>query len=306
MQAKFQARRKARKSTIGMCMWNRKPAAVCIMMMAAISAHAQPRISEDRDLLELDLSRWDCVDRLEGTAKTPDGVARNRQKNRSAVDLSGATIPDLDSAGFLKHVAAFDAETKRKRRKDLTPEQLEQLASMEKQIVSLTAYLVLAYAGPPESTNCGSMDYHDWHLEMFEKPLDHSPTVGDPTPIIAEITPRTQNAIFRAGIRIQNLAGFFRRPDLESEPAAPKAQLVRVTGYLLWDDEHNGAADIGTTIEKVGKNKYHQPWRSTAWELHPVLKIEPLDAGAGSAASPEAQAAEPTTATSPPESQDGR
>ena len=271
---------------MGICMWNRLLAAVCITMIAAISAQAQPRISEDRDLLELDLSRWDCVERLEGTAKTPDGIARNRQKNRSAGDLAGATIPDLDSADFLKHVAAFDAETKRKRRKDLTPEQLEQLDSLEKQVVSLTAYLVLAYAGPPESTNCGNMDYHDWHLEMFEKPLDHTPTVGDPTPIIAEITPRTQNAIFHAGMRIQELAGFFRRPDLESERAAPKARRVRITGYLLWDDEHNGAADIGTTIERVGKNKYHHPWRSTAWEIHPVLKMEPLDDGSASPTQP--------------------
>ena len=258
---------------------------MCIRLLATFSiglalatlAQAQPRISEDRDLLEIDLSAWDCLDRLEGTAKTPDGVERNRLKNRSAAELSGGPIPDLDTAGFLKHVGEFDAVTRGKRRKDLTEPQREQLAELEKQTVSLTAYLVLVYAGPPESTNCGSMDFHDWHLEMFEKPLDHSPTIGDPTPIIAEIAPRTQNAIFRAGIRLQELSAFFRRPDLESEPAAGKARRVRVTGYLLWDDEHNGKADIGTTIEAIGKNKYHHPSRSTAWEIHPIVKIEALD-----------------------------
>jgi hypothetical protein len=41
-------------------------------------------------------------------------------------------------------------------------------------------------------------------------------------------------------------------------------------------DDHNGKADVGTTIESIGKNKYHHPWRSTAWAIHPVLKIEPL------------------------------
>jgi hypothetical protein len=51
-----------------------------------------------------------------------------------------------------------------------------------------------------------------------------------------------------------------------------------VTGYLLWDDEHNGVADVGTTIRTIGANKYHHPWRSTPWEIHPVLKIEALDA----------------------------
>ncbi|MEP6957062.1 MAG: hypothetical protein ABI883_09555, partial [Chthoniobacterales bacterium] len=96
--------------------------------------------------------------------------------------------------------------------------------------------------------------------------------------IICEITPRTQGAIFRDGIRLQKLAGFFRRPDMESETLSQKSQRVRITGYPLWDDEHNGAADIGTKIQRVNPgNKFHQPWRSTAWEIHPALKIELAD-----------------------------
>ncbi|HEV8185236.1 MAG TPA: hypothetical protein VGP40_04715 [Chthoniobacterales bacterium] len=274
-------------------MWTRTVGTLWITMFIPIAAPAQQQISQDRDLLEIDLAQWDCVDRLEGTAKTPDGLERNRLKNRSAVDLAGPSIPEFDTTGFLKHLADFDAETKGKRRKELTESQREKLTSMEKQVVSLTAYLVLAYAGPPESANCASVDFHDWHLEMFDRPLNHSPTIGDPTPIVAEITPRTQNAIFRAGVRIQELAGFFRRPDLESEPAAPKPQRVRVTGYLLWDDDHNGKADVGSAIESIGNSKYHNPWRSTAWEIHPVIKIEPDDA----AASTSANAAEPGSET---------
>ena len=255
-------------------MLNPPLAAVVLTMLLTGSALAQQRISEDRDLLPIDLTGWDCLDKLEGTSRSPDGQERNRQKNRSPVDLAGMSIPNFDTAGFLKHVSEFDAETHGKRRKDLTPPLREQLESLEKQIVSLTAYLVLVYAGPPESTNCGSVDFHDWHLEMFERPLDHSPTVGDPTPIVCETTPRTQTALFNDGIRLQELSAFFRRPDLVSEPAAPKARRVRITGYLLWDDDHNGKADIGKIIESIGKNKYHHPWRSTAWEIHPVLKIE--------------------------------
>lgn len=239
-----------------------------------------PRLSEDRELKEVNLSGWDCLNRFEGTAKTADGVERNRLKNRSAPDLAGARIASLDTAAFLKELAAFDAQTKGKRRKDLSPVQKTELDQREKQLVSLTGYLVLAYAGPPESTNCGNVDFHDWHLEVLAAPADHAPEVGDSTPIICEITPRTQNAIYRDHIRLQALAAFIRAPDLSYEPAQRPARKIRLTGYLLWDDDHNGAADVGATIRWIGANKYHHPWRSTAWEIHPVVRIETLDAPA--------------------------
>ena len=124
------------------------------------------------------------------------------------------------------------------------------------------------------------MDFHDWHLELFEKPHDHAPRIGDPTPIICEITPHAQNALFRDNVRMQALAGFIRAPDMTIEPTGHPARKIRVTGYLLWDDEHNGSADVGTTIRSFQANGYHNPWRSTAWEIHPVIKIEAVDAPA--------------------------
>jgi hypothetical protein len=258
-------------------MSRRKPCrllACLLFVVSAASADAQQRVSEDRDLLEIDLTGWDCLDRPGGTAKTDDGAERNAGKNRPFIDVGNMRVPQFDTAGFLRHVSAFDAQTRGKRRSDLTAPQRAELAALEKQIVSLTAYMVIVYAGPPESTNCGSIDFHDWHLELFEKPLDHAPTVGDPTPIICETTPRVQTPLFRSGVRLQKLAGFFRRPDIETEQLPQKPQRVRITGYLLWDDDHNGKADIGNRIERVLPNKYHQPWRSTPWEIHPVLKIE--------------------------------
>jgi len=33
---------------------------------------------------------------------------------------------------------------------------------------------VMAYAGPPETTNCGDAIFHDWHLEIFENPSEHA------------------------------------------------------------------------------------------------------------------------------------
>ncbi len=99
-----------------------------------------------------------------------------------------------------------------------------------------------AYAGPPETTNCGNAIFHDWHLEIFESPSDHAPRMGDPTLIICEITPRTERAIYRDNMRIQSLAGFFRLQDRSFQATGHKAQKIRVTGYFLWDDDHKGSA----------------------------------------------------------------
>jgi hypothetical protein len=253
--------------------------AIAIFVSAdGIAAGPRKGISEDRELKKINLAAWECRDHPEGSPKTPEDAERNRRKNRAPANLAGVNVPGFDTRSFLQHVASFEAQVKRKRRKDLTLSQRRRLEPLEKQIVSLTGYLVIAYPGPPESTNCGTKDFHDWHLELFEKPLDHPPGIGDPTPIICEITPRTQNAIFRDHIRIQSLAAFVRAPDWTVESTHHVARKIRVTGYLLWDDEHNGTADVGTTIRTIGANKYHHPWRSTPWEIHPALKIEAIDA----------------------------
>ncbi|MEO5717544.1 MAG: hypothetical protein ABIR29_03115, partial [Chthoniobacterales bacterium] len=184
----------------------------------------RPQISEDRELKEIDLSGWDCRGRLEGSAKTPDGMERNRLKNRDPAPMAGAPTATLDTAAFLRHVGALDGLMQGKRRKDLSPAQKAELSKYENQLVSFTGYLVFAYAGPPESTNCGSGDFHDWHLELFAAPSDHPPRSGDPTPIVCEITPRTQNGVFRDGTRLQSLAAFIRAPDLSYEPTGHPAR----------------------------------------------------------------------------------
>jgi hypothetical protein len=247
-------------------------AVLAILVAALIGAmYAQrppPRISDDRDLKEIDLTGWDCLNKPGGSAKTPDGVERNTLKNRSATDISNLKLPDLDVVGFIKSLGQFDALTVHVRRKDLGPAERQQLDPLEKEIVQVTGYLGVAYCGPPETTNCASVDFHDWHLEMFEKPIDHPPAIGDTTPIICEITPRTQNAIYADKVRIQELTAFFRRADLTYESTGHPARRIRIIGYRLWDDEHNGSADVGTTVKRMNPNKYHNPWRQTAWEIH--------------------------------------
>lgn len=244
---------------------------VVLTMLASLAA-IEP--AEDTELRDLDLAAWNCAMKNEGTAQSEAVRERNRVKNRGLVNLSGFRVESVDTTSFLKKVHEYDSRIQAKSRGDLTATQREELDASENQIVSLTGWLVLAYAGPPETTNCGDQTLHDWHLEIFEKPSDHAPQVGDPTPIICEITPRTERIIYRDGARIQSMAGFFRLGDVTYKATGHQAQKVRVTGYLMWDDEHNTRAEVGSTIQRLGRNGLHQPWRSTAWEIHPVMKLQ--------------------------------
>jgi hypothetical protein len=204
-------------------------------------------------------------------------MERNRLKNRWPVNLSLFTIEPLDTAGFLKKVREYDSRLRSNYQGELTAAQKDQLNSYENQLVSLTGWLVLAYAGQAETTNCGDPTFRDWHLEIADKPSDHAPRIGDSTPIICEITPRTERGIYRGNVRIQSLTGFFRLPDMKFQATGHKARKVRVTGCLLWDDAHTGSADVGSTTQYFNNNGLHHPWRSTAWEIHPVISVEAVE-----------------------------
>ena len=255
---------------------SRMKVAACLCLGIALTAVAGPATvgTEDTELRDLDATGWDCVNQSEGTAQGQDARELNRMKNRWPVNLSRFTVEPLDAAAFLKKVREYDSRLQSKRRGDLTDAQKDQLDSYENQIVSLTGWLVLAYAGPPETTNCGNATFHDWHLEIFENSSDHAPRIGDPTSIICEITPRTEQAIYRDSVRIQSLTGFFRLQDASYRATGHKAQKVRVTGYILWDDGHNGSEDVGSAVRYIGRDGFHHPWRSSAWEIHPVMKVE--------------------------------
>lgn len=247
--------------------------AIALFTLLLAAVWPTPPVFELRDV---DLSGWDCETKLEGAAKTQDGKERNRQKNRSPIDLAGVNVLAFDTAGFLTHVAEYDRRLHAKRRREMNPEQKTLVENLEKEIVSLTGWLNFTYQGLPETTNCRSDQFLDWHLEVFAAPADHPPRPGDATPIVCEITPRTEGLIYRSGTRIQNLVGFLRLPDNSVQPAAGKAHQVRVTGYLLWDDEHAGTNDVGQTVQRFSPKGWHNPWRSTAWEIHPVIKVEDL------------------------------
>jgi hypothetical protein len=202
---------------------------------------------------------------------------RNLMKNRNSPGTLPLNVEQLDTTSFLKKVAAYDAKLKVERRVDLDQTRKQQLLAFEKQIVSLTGWLVLAYPGLAESTNCNDATFHDWHLEVFAQPSDHAPQAGDPTPIICEVTPRTERPLYNQGVRLLPLAAFIRLSDNSYHSTGHPPRKIRVTGYLMWDDLHNDPKAVGPKVKFVGADKLHHPWRATAWEVHPILKLEVVE-----------------------------
>src|SRR5207245_5595282 len=100
---------------------------LCVSFLV-FAAHASAELPELRDL---DVSKWDCASKLEGAARTQDGRERNRQKNRSPVELTGLNILSFDTAAFLGRAADYDRQIERKHRRDLSPEQKEKVAGLE-------------------------------------------------------------------------------------------------------------------------------------------------------------------------------
>ncbi len=222
---------------------------------------------EDTELRDLDVSHWFCLNKSAGTATKPDEQERNLMKNRNPVRALPSNVEQLDVSSFLRKVAAYDATLKATRRADLDQSRKEQLRGFENQIVSLTGWLNLAYSSKAESANCGDATFHDWHLEIFAQPMGHPPRVDDATPIICEVTPRTEKSLYDQGVRLLNLAGFIRLSDNSFQPTRHPPRKIRVTGYLMWDDLHNEPEAVGPRVKLIGADKLHHPWRATAWDI---------------------------------------
>ena len=254
----------------------RIPIRLIILISAALISRGVG-FAEDTELRDLDVSHWSCLNKPAGTATQPDERERNLMKNRNAVSALSSELEQLDIAAFLNKVAAYDATLKATRRADLDQPRKDQLHSFENQVVSLTGWLNLAYSSKAESANCGDATFHDWHLEVFRQPIDHPPRVDDATPIICEVSPRTEKTLYDQGMRLLGLAGFIRLLDNSFQPTGHPPTKIRVTGYLMWDDLHNDPEAVGPKVKMIAADKFHHPWRATAWEIHPILKFEKLE-----------------------------
>jgi hypothetical protein len=176
----------------------------------------------------------------EGTGGDPE---LNKEKNRwfAPAEFSGWSVSQIIS---LPH-DALDIMGKEKRSR-WSSSAIEQAAANENHGVQVIGYIAHAKESGAEACNGKSDTYHDYHIWITESPGEDK-SQG----IIVEAIPYWKEQ--------------FPAWKLETfEKLASENAKVRVTGWLLWDEEHG---------DEVGKS------RGSLWEVHPFTKFEIFSGG---------------------------
>ncbi len=152
--------------------------------------------------------------------------------------------------------------------------------SMDK-AVRITGYVFNVKVGGTESCNCKTTDkvFKDTHIELTPDNRHTDPEYR----LIVEVTPRVRQLMERQGI------------DWSTETLVEKLKghLVTIEGWLFYDKSHEGQAFSTNPDNASGRN-----WRSSCWEIHPITRIDILDAEEDMAASATSQEANPSAPTS--------
>ena len=124
----------------------------------------------------------------------------------------------------------------------------------ESRAARVEGYVVEVREGGVEAANCYSYRERDVHIHVALRP-DAPRTEW----LVLEVTPRARRRAAESG--------------LDWSAAALRVELVghrcRFEGWLLFDREH---ADESVNTAPGARGD----WRATAWELHPVTRIEVL------------------------------
>ncbi len=179
------------------------------------------------------------------------------QKNRLAIacHYAGMTVQQMLSLPKLPaNVRALPADN----------QSLKDLQAVESQSVVLEGYLALAKDGGQEGTNCKSPTRKDVHMEIVgtdtEDPKSNrgQHAITEVTPWFGEaITAWTKVTIGSYAAYVDGYSGNMLRPPTK----------IRVYGWLFYDEAHVSDGSIGQ-------------WRGTAWEIHPITRIEVFENGA--------------------------
>lgn len=168
-------------------------------------------------------------------------IALNELKNRSA-------SPDSASNRSVSAIVNLPdpGVTNRLPRDKWTKEELSVARNHESQAVAVEGYLIGFKKEGQERCNCGNPRLNDFHLWVAA-----SGDLAKDEAIVVEATPRWRGA--NPSWSQETLS------ELKTERAR-----VRITGWLMYDQEH---------LNEIGNS------RATAWEIHPITKIEVFSDG---------------------------
>jgi len=175
---------------------------------------------------------------LEGNAQHQRRRELNRLKNR-------VTTPNADDIDTTVTLAAM-----------LVPGDDRARWSVAR-AATITGFVIDVKPGGQETVNCGAgeREFRDTHIELV---LQQGITAKRER-VVVEVTPRWREFVQGQGL---NWSTDALRSSLEG-------RLVRFTGWLFFDDEHDDEAENTTPGRELN-------WRATAWEIHPVTRIEVL------------------------------
>ena len=119
----------------------------------------------------------------------------------------------------------------------------------------ITGYVYDVKPGGVETCNCKAKDpdLRDTHIELLANPMNDAKLQR----VIVEITPRMRDFM---KIKNENWSTKSLRDKL-------LGRWVCFSGWLLFDAEHDNQSEN----TNPGRDRN---WRATAWEIHPVTKIE--------------------------------
>lgn len=122
----------------------------------------------------------------------------------------------------------------------------------ESRAAAVEGYVVGVSPGGIEAANCYSVVRRDTHVYLAARP-----DATERERVVLEVTPRAREEAARRGLDLSEQA--LRRTLL--------GRRCRVEGWMLYDIEHDGESE-NTAPGGAGN------WRASAWEIHPVTKIE--------------------------------
>jgi len=125
----------------------------------------------------------------------------------------------------------------------------------------LEGYVVSVTAGPLELVNCFCR--RDAHINVALQPQASAREI-----VVLEVTPALRDLISRTGnTEAQDQSLVLTDWSTETLQKKLTGRWVRFEGWLFYDGQHESEAE--NTAPGRAAN-----WRATAWELHPVTRIE--------------------------------